>query len=702
MLLFLAGCLLLDDADLVQRRDPDGDGVVTGLDCDDGDAAVGGPADWFLDEDADGYGVGAATAVCVGPSGYASAGGDCNDREPLVNPGAAEVCNDADDDCDGALDDEDPGVQGRPTWYPDEDRDTWGDEDAGVAACAAPTRYVSAGGDCDDADAAVNPGADEICDEADSDCDDRVDEDAVDAEIWYADADRDGYGDDASGVSSCEAVSGRVPEGGDCNDADRDVNPGRSELCDNGVDDDCDGGANGCALEGEVSLEGAAARLEGRVDEDRLGERLVFPSSDLDGDGLPDFTVGGPRVSELAGAGGGLYVVPGTVRGQLEVPNAAGFFGSRSNMWAGQDWTGRLDVNADGAEDLVVGAPRESTGGTYAGAVYIALGPITSPVSDADADYATFGSTAGGELGAAVGPVGDQDGDGAEDGLVAADLAGSDYGGLVYIVSLGHVGSTTDLTDLAIAAIDGEASYGYLGAVAEPIGDFDGDGTVDLCVGASRTSPGGVVSGGEAFLFLGPLAGSLAPGDADSLLRGAANYDRLPTEVVGGDLDEDGYSEWVVGGGEVDEAATDDGVVAILYGSPSRTVDVSVTGVLDRVWGKAGDKAGSSVAVVPDVSGDGRPDLVLGVPNLREPKGLAQVGAAVVVPGPVRGGSELDKVFSAVLWPPKGDGVDVGARVNLAGDVNASGGVDLLVADPFEPGAGSNRGAVYLVLTGGL
>jgi hypothetical protein len=101
--------------------------------------------------------------------------------------------------------------------------------------------YTWLEGDCDDATAFINPGADELCDDIDHDCDGlAVEDDAIDAERWYGDADYDGYGLDADYIDSCEAPDGYVAEGGDCDDTDDGRYPGAAEVID-GVDNDCDG-----------------------------------------------------------------------------------------------------------------------------------------------------------------------------------------------------------------------------------------------------------------------------------------------------------------------------------------------------------------------------------------------------------------------------------------------------------------------------
>ncbi|MFH1463369.1 MAG: MopE-related protein [Pseudomonadota bacterium] len=162
---------------------------------------------------------------------------DCDDTDPEVHPQAAEVCNGKDDDCDGTVD---VAAVGAGTWYPDVDADGYGDPDASVIACDAPTGFIADGRDCDDADPAQHPGADEHCNGEDDDCDSDIDEEATDAATWYADRDSDGYGDPASDLEACTAPATYVADATDCDDRDIGVHPGAGEVCD-GQDDDCDG-----------------------------------------------------------------------------------------------------------------------------------------------------------------------------------------------------------------------------------------------------------------------------------------------------------------------------------------------------------------------------------------------------------------------------------------------------------------------------
>ncbi|MFT5587116.1 MAG: hypothetical protein ACI9VR_004724 [Cognaticolwellia sp.] len=111
-------------------------------------------------------------------------------------------------------------------------------------------RALEFGGlDCDDQAAETYSGAPEQCDGLDNDCDQDVDEDIDGLPVFYPDADTDGFGDQDSGVSACDAPPGFVAEGGDCDDANSAVRPGEMEVCGNGWDDNCDGISSSCWLE---------------------------------------------------------------------------------------------------------------------------------------------------------------------------------------------------------------------------------------------------------------------------------------------------------------------------------------------------------------------------------------------------------------------------------------------------------------------
>jgi uncharacterized protein (TIGR03382 family) len=258
-------------AETCDGTDQDCDGVVD-------DGATSGRT-VYADDDGDGFGDPADATNACGVLGYVATAGDCDDTDPTVHPGRPETCDGVDQDCDGNADE---GATDATTWYGDVDGDGFGGA-ASITSCGAPAGYVGTAGDCDDLRAAAHPGGTEVpgdgvdgdCDggelcyadsdrdgfravtvavsadadcadpgEADAsapaDCDDRA-ATATIVSDWHADADGDGFGAGPIAATACAGPSGTVADATDCDDGDPAVNPAATEICDGGVDDDCNG-----------------------------------------------------------------------------------------------------------------------------------------------------------------------------------------------------------------------------------------------------------------------------------------------------------------------------------------------------------------------------------------------------------------------------------------------------------------------------
>ena len=169
--------------------------------------------------------------------GFLAADNDCNDDDAAISPLQEELCDGIDNNCDGAVDE---NITTR--WYPDLDGDGHGgDGETGVLRCDPPGGYAPLADDCDDSDPSVFPGAPDRCDGVDNNCDGTVEE----SQIFYQDADGDGFGNSAEIQEGCNLGAGYVVHPGDCDDSNQLIFPGAQEICDPAdQDEDCDGVAD--------------------------------------------------------------------------------------------------------------------------------------------------------------------------------------------------------------------------------------------------------------------------------------------------------------------------------------------------------------------------------------------------------------------------------------------------------------------------
>jgi hypothetical protein len=211
-----------------------------------------GSQTFYQDNDKDGYGSTVTTTGCTAPAGYVAQGGDCNDNNVNVNPGKAEVCgNGIDDNCNGSIDE---GCPAGTTYYRDADGDTYGNPANTTTSTTQPAGYVTNNTDCNDANSAVHPGATEVCNGIDDNCDGRIDEGCV---TYYQDLDGDTYGNAAITQTATTQPAGYVTRAGDCSDNNANINPGRAEVCGNGIDENCNGNADdACTVVTEQSIWG--------------------------------------------------------------------------------------------------------------------------------------------------------------------------------------------------------------------------------------------------------------------------------------------------------------------------------------------------------------------------------------------------------------------------------------------------------------
>ena len=709
-------------------------------DCDDEvDEEAADATYWYADLDGDLYGNAQSDTViqCEAPDGYVPTPTDCNDADPTIHPEGVEICDakviegvpHTDEDCDGDADDEDESVTETTTFYEDTDDDGHGNPKKPIEACLLPDGYAALGDDCDDEETAVHPGSAELCgDGLDNDCDKTIDEPGDDAPTeWWADDDGDGFGDPGEpfGVLSCDDPGGQASNDDDCDDGDVGVHPGAAETWYDDVDSDCAGDddfdqdADGVQAESwgldcddtdptilpgapETCASGSDEDCDGVSDEcagigwiygddlhDEAGTAVASPG-DVSGDGVPDLLIGADLHDDV----GAFYLIEGPVTGSGAIGGAAvPVLGVTVLDWLGRSLAGAGDVDGDGTSDFLAGSPGVDDGGGDAGGAYLFLGPVDPKWSTLDdADLAMHGESPDDLAGWSLAGGGDLTGDGQIDLVVSAigrSTGGPDQGA-VYVVS-GDERSTLDLV-FAEARVLGTDGGDWAGHSVSSPGDLDGDGVADLLFGAPYAE-GDVDFAGAAYVFYGPITGTLDALDADAVRYGDFAADLAGFAVAGaGDTDDDGALDFLVGAPESDPRGSGSGAAYLFLGAPSGSAAVSTADA--RIEGASpGDNAGSALAGAADFDGDARADVVVGAPL--DDGDESDAGAIYAFLGPMSGVYTFADA-AAQAWGAAPDS-RFGTSIAVLPDSDGDGGDDIVVGAPKDAQTGDERGAVDLL-----
>jgi hypothetical protein len=397
----------------------------------------------------------------------------------------------------------------------------------------------------------------------------------------------------------------------------------------------------------------------------------VSSAGDFNGDGYPDGIDGADHQPSGSGAGRAHIFFGGPGQGGLGL-NEAGW-GSPGDLF-GHAVACAGDVNGDGFDDVIVGAPQNSGG---RGRAYVFFG---GPHADNVPDLILTGAAAGDFFGDAVGAAGDVNGDGYADVIVGARLndAGGTNAGRAYVF---YGGSGAD--SLADLTLTGAAAGDQFGMSVGSAGDFNGDGKSDVLVGAPLNDAGGT-DAGRAYVFYGGPGADATPDLTLTGLAAGDQYGRSTSKA--GDVNGDGYGDVVVGAYAHDIGPVQNvGQAYVFYGGPSpdATADLTLTGT------DVFDSFGISVAGAGDVDGDGYADIIVG--SLVAEVTGSNIGRASIF----YGGASPDNVADFVI---EGFGAfdNFGVCVATADDVNGDGGADVNIGAPNNDAGGTDAGRAYV------
>ena len=698
--------------------DVDQDGFATDTDCNDANAGVfpgaaetcngldddcNGTIDddlirtFYRDADGDTYGdIDETASACAQPSGYVANADDCDDTNPLAQPGGVEVCDLAgvDEDCNGLVNEADAGVADLRTWYVDADEDGFGTS-ATVEVCFDAPGLATVDTDCNDTDFDINPGTPEVCDalDKDEDCDGLSDvndpEGPLGQPLYYVDVDGDDDGDMGDpGQYFCDGVpSGYSTVATDCDDADTAINPRVIERCRDLIDNDCNGAVDDCGPIPDLRLDTADTTLVGSM-------WSVSGLGDVNGDDQADFATG-----NYSGGKGNVWLYYGPAEsGSFDADDRADAILEGSDMpygnfgWVVDDGG---DVNADGFDDILVG--QEFYTGDGSG--YLFLGPILgdASASSADAEWSRESNDDYAFAGTMVAGGFDYDGDGNDDYIVGADLAdsGKGTGYLVY-------GPGTGANNLADAAakFTGTNEGENVGEEATGISDMDGDGLDEIAFGAYRVGGAGCgACGGDGAAYIyfgGGLGGEYElASTADTTITSTTANEYLGMRTSRAtDFNGDGLGDFLIGAPSADTGGASTGSIYVILG-PADTSGVAGTVAHAEIYGEyGGERIGDGSRLLDggpqypldgsmDVNLDGFSDVVVGAPyaSLSGIAGVYQPGTTYVIYGPQTGDVSVANARCAIHAVTSGE--RSGYAVSFIGDQSGDGSPEVLIAAPY-------------------
>jgi Ca2+-binding RTX toxin-like protein len=441
----------------------------------------------------------------------------------------------------------------------------------------------------------------------------------------------------------------------------------------------------------------------------------VSSAGDFNGDGYEDFIFTGPVTDAVNNGRGVTYLIFGKAGGigainlaALSASQGFAIYGDPSGFTGdkGVDMVAARagDVNGDGYDDIVIGAPRNSLEGNWAGRAYIVyghsggfgtldLGTMTAQQGATIFQSPYIGSGSNGPfLGVSVAAVGDVNGDGYDDVIVGSenDGTGGDYAGAAYLL----FGSSSGIGNMNVAngsptqlyKFTGTQPAGFAGHDVAGLGDINGDGIDDFAIGIPNVSRVVVRFG----LATGSFSGGLTPNAAQGFVINGIDGTGWSISSAG-DVNGDGYVDILV----ADSRLLSESEAYLLWGQAGGFGTIDLTSLtaaqgfrIDRTSAVAG-KIGN-VSAAGDVNGDGYDDFMVGIVN-----NSASGSVYLIYGAPVLSGVELGVTDGLVLQT--GTTNDSLGESLGAADVNSDGFTDLLVGAWRANAGGFARGSAFLI-----